>query len=300
LVKVCSPSQIAAAGKYIEPFSSKKCTKPKSHFSCLKLVIDGLIFFVKRKFHLRIFDTGINSAQENMSIDTQLLAELHPDGNPILHFYRWDGRAATYGYFLKPDKYLNLHRAEMDSLSLARRPTGGGVVFHIWDLAFSFLMPAFHPACSLKPLDNYYFVNEAVLQSIKDILRAPRTDCSALPAAISTEIAIEQEWNNSAVTPPGNITSFCMARPTIYDVVYDGRKVAGAAQRRTRNGYLHQGTISLQAPDVNLLQKWLVSKKDVLDAMVACTFVLTESQNNLESLRREIEKRLADNLAAKL
>jgi lipoate-protein ligase A len=44
-----------------------------------------------------------------------------------------------------------------------------------------------------------------------------------------------------------------MARPTKYDVMLQGRKIAGAAQRKTKAGFLHQGTIALLCPDPELL-----------------------------------------------
>ena len=46
-----------------------------------------------------------------------------------------------------------------------------------------------------------------------------------------------------------------MAKPTQYDIVYKGKKIAGAAQRKKTQGYLHQGTISLAAPQIDLLQE---------------------------------------------
>ena len=59
---------------------------------------------------------------------------------PLLHLYQWDGPSATYGYFIDPSKYLDLNKLRQHHVALARRPTGGGIVFHIWDLAFSFLI----------------------------------------------------------------------------------------------------------------------------------------------------------------
>src|SRR6266700_1709494 len=38
-------------------------------------------------------------------------------------------------------------------------------------------------------------------------------------------------------------TNVCFANPVRADVMLNGRKVAGAAQRRTRAGLLHQGSI---------------------------------------------------------
>lgn len=233
---------------------------------------------------LQVLDTGSNSADANMRFDEKLLSELDPDGSPILHLYRWNGPCATYGYFIDPSKHLNLDKIQKNRLTLARRPTGGGIVFHIWDLAFSFLMPASHPRFAKSALDNYRFVNEAVKESMQDFLQL-RDPLELLPADYSGP------------------SHFCMAKPTIYDVVHQGRKIAGAAQRRRKNGYLHQGTISLALPHTELLREVLVSKKDVLQAMMAYTFAPLGhywSGQAMQSMREEIQKRLAENLRAKL
>ena len=77
-----------------------------------------------------------------MDLDAKLLEEMKPDDAPILHLYEWEQDSGTYGYFLKPDKYLDMTQAQKRGLTLARRPTGGGIVFHVCDLAFSALVPA--------------------------------------------------------------------------------------------------------------------------------------------------------------
>jgi len=41
----------------------------------------------------------------------------------------------------------------------------------------------------------------------------------------------------------GGTPDACFANPVRADVLIDGRKIAGAAQRRTRQGLLHQGSI---------------------------------------------------------
>ena len=35
----------------------------------------------------------------------------------------------------------------------------------------------------------------------------------------------------------------CFVEPAKYDVILEGQKIAGAGQRRTRSGLLHQGTL---------------------------------------------------------
>ena len=103
----------------------------------------------------QILDTGIAAAQENMDLDGRLLRDLNPAGSPILHLYEWARPSATYGYFADPAKHLDLEKTRARGVELGRRPTGGGIVFHIWDFAFSFLMPSGHPAFSLNTLENF-------------------------------------------------------------------------------------------------------------------------------------------------
>jgi lipoate-protein ligase A len=48
----------------------------------------------------------------------------------------------------------------------------------------------------------------------------------------------------------------CFANPVRADVMMDGRKIAGAAQRRTRRGLLQQGSIQGFARKTDLAQKF--------------------------------------------
>jgi lipoate-protein ligase A len=208
-----------------------------------------------KNFTLEVIDTGAAEGEVNMSLDGQFLADLRPDGKPILHFYEWASPTATYGHFIDLKKHIDLDHARFHHLSLAKRPTGGGIVFHIWDFAFSFLMPSFHRGCSENTLENYKFVNEVVLEAVKEYL--------SLEAVLIPD--------HAPLLGP-DCKHFCMARPTIYDVVYQGLKIAGAAQRRTKNGYLHQGTISLAFPHLGLLKSVLLSQEEVTRAMAAYTF----------------------------
>lgn len=226
---------------------------------------------------LQVINTGRAPAQEIMDQDEALLEGLDPSGQPILHLYEWKHPSATYGYFAQPARDLDLEAAKRRGLDLAKRPTGGGIVFHIWDLAFSFLMPANHPAFSLNTLENYRFVNEAVLATMHEIF--PQSPASLIEASFAPK---SEECSH-----------FCMARPTQYDVVYQGKKIAGAAQRRRKSGYLHQGTISLAPPDTALLKEVLRSKESIVEAMLAYSYV---PQLPLESSRPLIQKLLTEKL----
>lgn len=205
----------------------------------------------------KFLDTGFGTAEENMKIDADLLSQLKPSDDPILHFYDWKQESATYGYFLPVDRYLDLKLAKKWDLDLARRPTGGGIVFHISDLAFSVLVPQSHEGYSLSTLDNYDFINNRVLKGVKNFFETPVS-----PNLLPQE---PQPLDPSSA-------HFCMAKPTKYDVMLGGKKIAGAAQRRRKWGYLHQGSIAIALPQEKILQEVLLPGTKVLEAMKENTY----------------------------
>ncbi len=198
----------------------------------------------------KYLSTGKRPAAENMALDSALLSDLQSERDPILHLYDWEGESATYGYFINPDKFFNSEGIAKHGLHLAKRPTGGGIVFHNCDLAFSVLMPASHGCFSFNTLDNYAFVNNRVIWVVQKVMKQ---SVQLLPQ--ETEML------------EGACRSFCMAKPTKYDVMIQGKKVCGAAMRKTRHGFLYQGSIFIGfLPDSYLLDV-LGSKREVIEKM---------------------------------
>lgn len=156
------------------------------------------------------------------------------DPKPCLRFYEWNGPSATYGYFLNPSDYF---KTDSD-LGLARRPTGGGVILHVDDLAFSIIVPASHPFYALNSLHSYQMINSLVLQAIQKVIP-------------SKELYLQEDLPEA---PRGG---FCMAKATKYDLLHDGKKVGGAAQRKTKKGLLHQCSLCLEMPAPAILAQLL-------------------------------------------
>ena len=167
---------------------------------------------------------GPRSAAMNMAIDEALLqtAEL-----PSIRFYRWNSPSLSFGYF---GRFSNVARyaAERD---LVRRWTGGGIVFHGDDLTYSIIIPA-HDEMFVQ---SSAFIYAAIHSALCDVL-----DNLGLRAALVGPT--DPDDAGAAVNDRG-YNGVCFANPVRADVLVNGRKVAGAAQRRTRAGLLHQGSI---------------------------------------------------------
>lgn len=215
----------------------------------------------------RILDTGKASARENMQTDWSLLERLD---EPILHFYDWKQNSVTFGHFIEPSSFLNLNRAERWKLDLARRPTGGGITFHLTDFAFSVLVPIGHEGYHVNVMDNYAFVNQRIAKAITNLI-------GNKPQLLGSEPVLEEDHSQH----------FCMAKPTKFDVMWGAKKIGGGAQRRTKRGFLHQGSIFLIKPEEEFLQDLVTPHIcQCIEQNSAYLF----SENNLSNLRKIIKE----------
>ena len=156
------------------------------------------------------------SAALNMAIDEALLEQAT---QPLLRFYGWSRPSLSFGYF---GKFADV-AAAMEQRDVVRRWTGGGSVLHGEDLTYSLITPATDPAS----------------------VHGPGTIYAALHAAIRDALQTEGREAALAAQAAPKISDACFANPVRDDVMLLGQKIAGAAQRRTRGGFLHQGSIQL-------------------------------------------------------
>lgn len=224
---------------------------------------------------LHFIDSGPMAPQEIMQKDEKLLNELATCSSPLLHLYQWQGHCLTYGYFSSPENYLDLNQVKRLGVHMARRPTGGGVIFHLTDFAFSLLIPATHPNYLKNSLKSYAFVNQLVAQAIQNVAQVPSITL----------------WKKEEKP---SLPTFCMAHPTIFDLVVNDKKMVGAAQRRKKGGLLHQGTISLFPPPKELV-KPVIKEEKLYQAMAMHSDYLTNyrPELNLKQLREETKKAIA-------
>jgi lipoate-protein ligase A len=161
--------------------------------------------------------SGAGAPAFNMALDEALLESAPQRARPVLRFYSWTLPAATFGY---SQKYSQA--AAMTPLRpLVRRPTGGGLVPHDADWTYSLVFPAQHPWHRLKAAESYRRLHEWMGAAFAR-LNVP----ASLAASSQKEI-------------PGQ----CFAGPEKSDLLWQGRKIAGAAQRRARSGLLIQGSV---------------------------------------------------------
>jgi lipoate-protein ligase A len=166
-------------------------------------------------------DKVARSAAMNMAIDEALLESVMI---PAIRFYHWQCPALSFGYF---GRFADVMRYQRER-DLVRRWTGGGIVFHGVDLTYSIVVPASDLAFAESSMSIYEKIHCALCEALK------KNGQLALVAAAA---------DRGGITVANDYGYNCFENPVRSDVIVASRKVAGAAQRRTRRGLLQQGSI---------------------------------------------------------
>lgn len=207
----------------------------------------------------RCIESGLGEAALNMAFDEALLESAATFGTPALRFYGWAEPAASFGYF---QHYAEIERATL-LRPLVRRPTGGGLVPHDADWTYSLAFPPNHAWHSLRAEESYRAVHEWIQRSFARL-------------SVTTELAA-----CCRKSAPGQ----CFVGYEKFDLLWQGRKIAGAAQRRNKLGLLIQG--SIQPPPLDLSRNaWQTAMRETVPEKAAW-----QLENASEELR-EIVRRL--------
>lgn len=164
-----------------------------------------------------VWESGAGNAAANMAWDEALLLHAAATSRPVLRFYGWTEPAASFGYFQRFDDVAR----QTPLRPIVRRPTGGGLVPHDADWTYAVVFPAGHPWYALRAEASYLRLHRWLQAAFARL-------------GIETRLAAEPRQ-----VQPG----CCFEGYERNDLLWQGRKLAGAAQRRTRAGLLIQGSV---------------------------------------------------------
>jgi lipoate-protein ligase A len=163
----------------------------------------------------------------NMAIDAAILEclEQGSGGAPTLRFYGWEAPTLSLGYF----QTTRSREGHPDSrhAPLVRRASGGGAIVHDRELTYSLTIP------DSLALAQGLGDSRALYRRVHDVFRS-----------VFRRWGIRlQRFADSEVASPAGEPFLCFQRRTDEDLVLQGYKVLGSAQRRGRAGVLQHGSL---------------------------------------------------------
>ena len=163
----------------------------------------------------RLIDSGFNSPAMNMAIDEALLNSKIP----ILRFYGWRPAGLSIGYF-QSVKAFNFENLKKHKIELVRRLTGGNAVLHDKELTYSFIIDESKMPKSI--VESYKEISKGLLQGLRNL---------GLKAVMNE------------VVSKGEKSAVCFNDPSWYEIIVNGKKIVGSAQKRVDGKLLQHGAV---------------------------------------------------------
>lgn len=173
-----------------------------------------------------IFDTAHNG-YENMAIDESLLLN---SAEPTLRLYFWSPPAVTIGYFQSMREEVNVEVAKSKGVDLVRRITGGGAVYHKYEITYSFIAPK-----NMFP---------------GSILSSYRKICYPLVVTLK-KLGLNAEMGG------------------VNDVLVNGKKISGSAQTRKYDKILQHGTLLMDVDVDEMFEILIVPAEKTKDKVIS-------------------------------
>ncbi|MBG9489513.1 octanoyltransferase LipM [Bacillus subtilis] len=202
----------------------------------------------------RFIDSDNASPAFNMALDEALLY-WHSEKKipPVIRFYGWNPATLSVGYFQNIKKEINFEAVHKYNLGFVRRPTGGRGVLHDQELTYSVIVSEEHPEMPATVTEAYRVISEGILQGFRNL-------------GLDAYFAIPRtEKEKESLKNPRS--SVCFDAPSWYELVVEGRKVAGSAQTRQKGVILQHGSILLDLDEDKLFDLFLYPSERVRERM---------------------------------
>lgn len=204
-------------------------------------------------------NTGSKNPYYNMAMDEALLNFVsRGEIDPVIRFYTWNPATLSIGYFQRLQKEIDIDKVKEKGYGLVRRQTGGRGVLHDKELTYSVIVPESHPNMPSTVTEAYKIISQGLLEGFKNL-------------GFETYFAIprSKEERDKLKQPRSSV---CFDAPSWYELVVEGRKIAGSAQTRQKGVILQHGSI-LQDIDIVDLFDMFIFKNERLKAKMKENFV---------------------------
>lgn len=229
-------------------------------------------------------NTGSHDPYYNMAMDEALLNFVsRGEIDPVVRFYTWNPATLSVGYFQRLKKEIDIDKVNEKGFGLVRRQTGGRGVLHDKELTYSVIVSEEHPNMPSTVTEAYRVISEGLLEGFKLL---GFEAYFAIPRSKEEREKLKQP--RSAV---------CFDAPSWYELVVEGRKIAGSAQTRQKGVILQHGSL-LQDVNVDELFDMFIFKNDRLKDKMKKAFVdkavaindISDRHISIEEMEKAFEK----------
>ena len=213
---------------------------------------------------------GLLHGERNMAIDASLLEEVDRSETPrtIVRFYGWQTPTISLGRNQKIDKAVDADYCRTNGIDIVQRPTGGRAVLHDDELTYAVISNDAE-AFGDTIYGNYKRVSEALCLGYNRL---------GVPAILAPDTRKPSPMANDADPP-------CFISTSRYELMVEGRKIVGSAQRRVRRTFLQHGSMPITCDKKSLARATRMPGAEPLEREMAGVAEFLPSRPTLEAFR---------------
>jgi lipoate-protein ligase A len=191
---------------------------------------------------IRVLVDGPVDPAWNMAVDDALL-HLRQSGaidGTWVRLFGWSPPAVSIGRLQSPEEELDLEALAAAGVAVVRRSTGGKAVYHSNELTYSLVGAVPDATWGENLHETYRRATRVIADALAHLgvatTLAPGRPRRSRPIATGAGVASEEAPQMSAA---------CFAVAFGHELVHEGRKICGSAQRRLTRAFLQHGSLLL-------------------------------------------------------
>jgi len=173
---------------------------------------------------IRLIISYNNSAKVNSNIDNALFKNFKENDLPILRIYSWQN-SITFGAGQNLQDYQSVIKVYKNNYS--KRITGGGILFHGHDISYSLIVPA-------RLIDN---------KNVKETYELICKFVISFYENLGLKVSFAKDIKEIVLSK----NPFCQVGFEAYDIIINGQKIGGNAQKRAKNVIFQHGSIPIKS-----------------------------------------------------
>lgn len=171
---------------------------------------------------------GLHNGHTNMKIDKGIAHACGKGLTPsTLRFYGWSPPAVSIGYSQRPERDIDIDYCKRYGIDIVRRPTGGRAVLHDCELTYSIIFEEGNKVILGDLQATFKVISESLIIGLRYL-------------GIDAQLA---DGKRDRVDRLCNRDPACFSSHSPYEILINGKKIIGSAQRRFQGVILQHGSI---------------------------------------------------------
>ena len=203
-----------------------------------------------------------------MAIDEAIFLSYKENiSKPTLRIYGWKAPCFSAGYSQNPESLIDIEACKNAGISIVRRPTGGGLIFHDKELTYSVILCQQDIGLTYRIKESFEFITSFLFNCY---------------SSLGAQACFAKD-KHRACPPDKAIAPFCFSRNEEYDILVNGKKLGGNAQKRNRSIILQHGSIPLSL-DKEKISIFLKKPEILSDLEVSCIDEISKERISFDRL----------------